>query len=83
MTLNIDALEKMTPAEEQAFWTAFEAELAHDDGAEAARHLAAGNPIYFRESDTPVGLVIKAYPDGRRELVCFDLTGEKVVRAAA
>jgi hypothetical protein len=64
-------------------WAAFEAELAHDDGAEAARRLAAGNPIYFCESDTPDHLVIKEYPDGRRELVSFDLDGEKVVRTAA
>jgi hypothetical protein len=83
MTLTIDDVDQMTPAEDKAFWAAFETELAHDDGAEAARHLAAGNPIYFCEPDTPENLVIKQYPDGRRELVCFDLDGEKVVRTGA
>jgi hypothetical protein len=42
-----------------------------------------GNPIYFCEPDTPDDLVIKQYPDGRRELVSFDVHGEKVVRTAA
>jgi hypothetical protein len=81
--MTLGALEKMTPVEEQAFWAAFKAELAHDDGGEAARHLAAGYPIYFCEPDTPKNLVIKEYPGGRRELVSFDLDGEKVVRTAA
>jgi hypothetical protein len=83
MILTVEPLNKMTPTEDEAFWASFEAELAHDDGAEAARHLAAGNPIYFCEPDTPENLVIKEYPDGRRELVSFDLDGEKVVRTAA
>jgi hypothetical protein len=83
MTLAIYKLDKMTPAEDEAFWAAFESELMHDDGAAAKEHLAAGLPIYFREADTPAGLVVKDYPDGRRELVYFDQTGEKVVRAAA
>jgi len=83
MILTVETLNKMTPTEDEAFWASFEAELAHDDGAEAARHLAAGNPIYFCEPDTPENLVIKEYPDGRRELVSFDLDGEKVVRTAA
>jgi len=83
MTLTLDNLDKLTPAEDEAFWAAFETELAHDDAAAAKEHLAAGFPIYFREADTPAGLVIKKYPDGRQELICFDLTGEKVVRSAA
>jgi hypothetical protein len=83
MTLTINNLDKLTPAEDEAFWVAFESELMHDDGAAAKEHLAAGFPIYFRDADTPAGLVIKEYPDGRRELVYFDLNGEKVVQAAA
>ncbi len=83
MTLTVDHLDKITPADDEAFWAAFEAELMNDDGAAAKEHLAAGFPIYFRDADTPAGLVIKEYPDGRRELVCFDLNGEKVVQAAA
>ena len=83
MTLTTGSLDRMTPPEDEAFWAAFEADLEHDDGEAAKEHLAAGFPIYFRESDTPKGLVIKQHPDGRRELVCFDLSGEKVVRARA
>lgn len=41
-------------------------------GDAARSHLAAGNPIYFRESNTPSGTCIKKYPDGRCELVTFD-----------
>ncbi len=83
MTLTGDTLNELTPAEDEAFWASFEAELEHDDGAVAKEHLAAGFPIYFRQADTPAGLVVKEYPDGHRELVCFDPSGEKVVQAAA
>ena len=50
------------------FWAAFAVEVAHDDG-QAKAHLQAGREIYFREDDTPAGLVVKECPDGRRELV--------------
>jgi len=83
MTLIVETFDKRAPAEDEAFWATFEAELAHDDGAEAARRLAAGNPIYFCDPDTPENLVIKQYPDGRRELVSLGVDGEKVVRTAA
>ncbi len=83
MRLSIENLDQMTPGEERTFWTVFEAELAHDDGQAAKDHLAAGRPIYFCEADTPEGLVIKQHPDGRRELVCFDRAGERIVQAAA
>ncbi|HEX7819914.1 MAG TPA: hypothetical protein VF463_04785 [Sphingobium sp.] len=43
----------------------------------------AGRPIYYGEKDTPPGLVVKEYPDGRRELVRFDHMGEHRVRDAA
>jgi hypothetical protein len=52
----------------------------HDDGRTARSHLEAGDPIYYREPDTIPGVCIKEYPDGRRELVHFDETGEVVVR---
>ena len=55
------------------------ATLAHDDGAAARGHLARGNPIYCTTADTPDGLVEKRFPDGRRQLVRFDLDGEHVV----
>ena len=38
-------------------------------GTAAREHLAAGRWIYYRERDTPRGLLVKEYPDGRRELV--------------
>jgi hypothetical protein len=54
--------------------------LRHDDGRTARSHLEAGDAIYYREPDTIPGVCIKEYPDGRRELVYFDETGEIVVR---
>ncbi len=68
-------LDEMTPAELEAFL----ATLAHDDGAAARGHLARGNPIYCTTESTPAGLVEKHYPDGRRQLVRFDLAGEHVM----
>lgn len=54
--------------------------LAYDDGAEARSHLTAGRPIYYRsEDDTLPNVVLKEYPDGRRELVRFDMTTGKEV----
>lgn len=49
--------------------------------APAREHLAAGRPIYYGEDDTPAGLLIKEYPDGRRELVRYHRDGDEVVRA--
>lgn len=68
-------LDDMTPAELEAFL----ATLAHDDGAAARGHLARNNPIYCRTASTPAGLVEKHFPDGRRQLVRFNLAGEHVV----
>ncbi|WP_037586958.1 hypothetical protein [Stenoxybacter acetivorans] len=42
--------------------------------------LASGQPIYYREDDTPAGLEIKEYPDGHRELVRFSRQGDEVIR---
>lgn len=49
--------------------------------APAREHLAAGRPIYYGEHDTPSGLLIKEYPDGRRELVRYHRDRDEVVRA--
>ena len=58
------------------------AEGLERDGDFAAReHLAAGRLIYYVEDDTPEGLLIKKYPDGRRELVRHAREGDEVVRA--
>ncbi|SAL42190.1 hypothetical protein AWB74_01711 [Caballeronia arvi] len=56
--------------------------LQTDDGRAAREHLAAGMPIYYRETDTPAGVCIKKFPDGHREWVTFDRrTGlESVIR---
>jgi hypothetical protein len=42
--------------------------------------LGAGHPIYYVEQDTPDDLLIKEYPDGRRELVRCDTSVDEVVR---
>ncbi|WP_250507111.1 hypothetical protein [Caballeronia sp. GAFFF3] len=54
--------------------------LQSDDGRAAREHLEAGRAIYYRDADTPIGLCIKKYPDGHRELVRFSVEhGEKFV----
>jgi hypothetical protein len=63
-----------------ALWRDLVAAALHDDGAAAQEHLEAGFPIYYREGDTPQGLLVKEYPDGRRELVRFHEEGDQVVR---
>ncbi|HBR5516541.1 TPA: hypothetical protein ACWS6R_000084 [Klebsiella pneumoniae] len=50
-------------------------------GAAARAHLAAGRAIYYSEDATPEGLLIKEYPDGRRELVKFDEGGDIIIKA--
>jgi hypothetical protein len=77
--LRVENVDSTTPEQEREFWRFFGAQLGCDDGAAARAHLAAGNPIYYREQNTPVGHCIKKYPDGRRELVKFDLNGEHVI----
>ncbi len=72
---SLTPLDDMTPAGLEAFL----ATISHDDGAAAHGHLARGNPIYCTTADTPAGLVEKRFPDGRRQLVRFDLKGEHVV----
>lgn len=58
-------------------WKEIEASDGDDSAARAM--LAAGIPIYYREADTPPGLDIKEYPDGRRELVKFSRQGDQVI----
>jgi len=56
--------------------------LVENPGAgDAAREtLAAGRPIYYSEPETPDGMLVKEYPDGRRELVVFHREGDEVIR---
>ncbi|WP_063786665.1 hypothetical protein [Caballeronia cordobensis] len=54
--------------------------LQSDDGRAAREHLDAGRAIYYRDADSPIGLCIKKYPDGHRELVRFSVEhGEQFV----
>lgn len=80
MNLQIENVERMTPEQERDFWTVFAADLSRDTGAAARGHLAAGFPVYVQTADTPKSMIEKRFPDGRRQLVQFDLTGEHVVR---
>ena len=61
--------------------------LGHAGGealpAGARSHLEAGFQIYYSEDDTSDDVIIKEYPDGRRELVRVDVDGEHFLRALA
>ena len=48
------------------------------DGAKR-EHFAKGLPIYYAEQNTPLDLVIKEFPDGRRELVRHHREGDEVL----
>ncbi|WP_420962420.1 hypothetical protein [Brucella sp. IR073] len=71
---------KATDNMNDALWRDIERAAIYDDGAAALEHLKAGFPIYYIEDDTPEGLLVKEYPDGRRELVRFDEAGDEVIR---
>lgn len=77
-------MNDMTPlssAEEADLMPVIVAGIESLGDAPAREHLAAGRPIYYGEDDTPAGLLIKEYPDGRRELVRYHRDGDEVVRA--
>ena len=48
--------------------------ITNDDGQAAARHLAAGRPIYYGD-DAYLESIIREYPDGRKQLVSVDDQG--------
>ncbi len=81
MDFPVESLSDMTLGQEQRFWEQFERDLDSDTGEAAQEHLAAGFPIFLGYPAYP-GQVMKQYPDGQGQLVCFDLqTGaETVVR---
>ena len=62
-------------------WDVIRDGLERDGDFAAREHFAAGRPIYYWEEDTPDGLAIKKYPDGRRELVRQGQGGDEVIRA--
>jgi hypothetical protein len=79
MDFPMEKLSSMTPEQERQFWEQFERDLDSDTGEAAQEHLAAGHPIYYGDPAYP-GHVVKQYPDGRRQLVDFDLkTGVETV----
>jgi len=70
------------PEEEDPVVRAFEEAIARDNGAEARKHLASGNPIYYTDGTTPPDVLIKEYPSGRKELITFDVDGqEQLIRS--
>jgi hypothetical protein len=60
-------------------WDGLLDDILADEGAAAKAMLASGHPIYYVEADTPDSLLIKEYPDGRRELVRCDTPVDEVV----
>jgi hypothetical protein len=71
----------MDPVKDVSEQIAFEIE--QDDGGHAADdQLRSGFPVYYAEEDTPPGLLIKEYPDGRKVLVRGYGEFEQVVHAA-
>jgi len=83
MTIPIRTIDEMSPDEERQFWRQFEAAIRRDDGSVAQAHLDAGRPVYQQADDSPDDLIEKIYPDGHRQLVRFDLTGEHLVSELA
>lgn len=81
MHLPFDHLSQMTPEQEARFWEQFERELDSDTGEAAKAHLAAGRPIYYMDPAYP-DQIVKEYPDGHRELVHVDKTGQVTVLKA-
>ena len=68
----------MKPEDEKIFWAALEKVLANDDGAAAKEHLAAGRPITYRDPHFP-NAIMRKWPNGRRELIDVDESGNVTV----
>ncbi len=71
----------LAPTDPADLWSVIEAGLAQDGEFAVRDHLAAGFPVYYAESDTPAGLLIKEHPDGRRELVRHHRKADEVIRS--
>ncbi len=74
----MDEAEPGTDVNEE-LWQELSHALTDDSGRREM--FALGLPIYYGERDTPEGLSVKEYPDGRRELVRFDRAGDEVIRS--
>jgi hypothetical protein len=77
--IEIEKLGQVPLEQEARLLKSFDAYLSYDDGSAMREHLAAGRSIYFRESNTPAGHVIRENPDGSQQLVRFVDGEEKVV----
>ncbi|MDQ0138987.1 hypothetical protein [Cupriavidus necator] len=78
LMIDVRELNDASPTEEEQFFAAFEMMIANDDGAEADRHLREGRPIYIADPLYP-GRAVREYPDGRRELMRFDMARDELV----
>lgn len=75
----MEALSNLTTEQEQHFFDEFEHQLNRDTGEAAKAHLAAGRPIDDEDPTYPKQ-VVKAYTEGRRQIVDVDMkTGEEIV----
>jgi len=75
--MNDDTVDTL---DDDPFARAIEHFAATTQGEAAKELLAKGIPIYYSEDDTPENLIIKEYPDGRRELVRFHRDGDEVIK---
>jgi hypothetical protein len=69
-----------TPRQEPDLWVSLSSDIDRDADAAALDHLTHGYAIYCQAEGAEDDVVEKRYPDGRRELVRFDLAGEHIVR---
>ena len=77
----MNKMNRLAPAEASDLWPVIEKGLANDGEFAVRDHLSAGFPVYYSESDTPAGLLVKEHPDGRRELVRHHRNADEVIRA--
>lgn len=68
----------MLESDDPKLWAAFDRQMQKGDGSAAERHLKAGRPVYYTEPRHPK-VLIRKWPDGRREVVDLDENDEVVV----
>lgn len=73
--------DPIATGDEVDLWDVISEGLKRDGDFAVREHFAAGRSVYTWEDDTPPGLTIKRYPDGRRELVRHRREGDEIVRA--
>jgi hypothetical protein len=75
----MNEMNRLAPVDASDLWLVIEKGLAKDGDFAVHEHLAAGFPVYYSESDTPAGLLVKEHPDGRRELVRHHREADEVI----